>query len=73
MARSLGKSERYRTPILVVSVVMIVVALGSLKFIGTEFICRRSMKAPWLSPRNAYPALRSPNRSLSATKIEKNH
>ncbi len=36
--RSLGKSERHRTPILVVSVVMIVVALGSLKFIGTEFM-----------------------------------
>ena len=36
--RSLGKSERHRKPILVVSVVMIVVALGSLKFIGTEFM-----------------------------------
>ena len=36
--RSLGKSERYRTPILIVSIVMIVVALGSLKFIGTEFM-----------------------------------
>lgn len=36
--RSLGKSERHRTPILIVSIVMIVVALGSLKFIGTEFM-----------------------------------
>ena len=36
--RSLSKSERHRTPILIVSVVMIVVALGSLKFIGTEFM-----------------------------------
>ena len=36
--RSLGKSERHRTPILIVSVVLIVVALGSLKFIGTEFM-----------------------------------
>lgn len=36
--RSLGKSERHRKAILVVSIVMIVVALGSLKFIGTEFM-----------------------------------
>ena len=36
--RSLGKSERHRTPILIVSIVMIVAALGSLKFIGTEFM-----------------------------------
>ncbi|MGI4757646.1 MAG: efflux RND transporter permease subunit [Janthinobacterium lividum] len=36
--RSFGKSERHRTPILIASVVMIVVALGSLKFIGTEFM-----------------------------------
>ena len=36
--RSLGKSERYRKPILVVSIVLIIVALGSLKFIGTEFM-----------------------------------
>ncbi len=36
--RSLGKSERYRKPILIASIVLIVVALGSLKFIGTEFM-----------------------------------
>ncbi len=36
--RSLGKSERHRKLILIVSVVLIVVALGSLKFIGTEFM-----------------------------------
>ncbi len=36
--RSLGKSERHRKLILIVSIVMIVVALGSLKFIGTEFM-----------------------------------
>ena len=36
--RSLGKSERHRKPILVVSIVLIVIALGSLKFIGTEFM-----------------------------------
>ncbi len=36
--RSLGRSERYRTPILIVSSLLIVVALGSLKFIGTEFM-----------------------------------
>ncbi len=36
--RSLGKSERYRKPILIVSLVLIVIALGSLKFIGTEFM-----------------------------------
>lgn len=36
--RSLGKSERHRKLILVVSVLLIVVALGSLKFIGTEFM-----------------------------------
>ncbi len=36
--RSLVKSERHRTPILIVSIAMIVVALGSLKFIGTEFM-----------------------------------
>ena len=36
--RSLGKSERHRTAILIVSLALIVVALGSLKFIGTEFM-----------------------------------
>lgn len=36
--RSLGKSERHRKLILVISVILIVVALGSLKFIGTEFM-----------------------------------
>ncbi len=36
--RSLGKSERHRTPILIVSMALIVLALGSLKFIGTEFM-----------------------------------
>ena len=36
--RSLGKSERHRKPILIASIVLIVVALGSLKFIGTEFM-----------------------------------
>ncbi len=36
--RSLDNSERHRTPILIASIVMIVVALGSLKFIGTEFM-----------------------------------
>ncbi len=36
--RSLGRSERHRKLILVVSVILIVVALGSLKFIGTEFM-----------------------------------
>ena len=37
-SRSLGKSEKYRTLILIISLVMIVLALGSLKFIGTEFM-----------------------------------
>ena len=37
-SRSLGKSERHRKLILIVSAVLIVVALGSLKFIGTEFM-----------------------------------
>ena len=36
--RSLRKSERFRKAILIASVLMIVVALGSLKFIGTEFM-----------------------------------
>ena len=36
--RSLKKSERHRKLILIASVVLIVVALGSLKFIGTEFM-----------------------------------
>ncbi len=36
--RSLDKSERHRELILVISVILIVVALGSLKFIGTEFM-----------------------------------
>ncbi len=36
--RSLGKSERHRKTILVISMVLIVLALGSLKFIGTEFM-----------------------------------
>ena len=37
-SRSLGKSEKHRNLILVVSIVLIVMALGSLKFIGTEFM-----------------------------------
>ncbi len=37
-SRSLGKSEMHRKLILVVSIVLIVMALGSLKFIGTEFM-----------------------------------
>ena len=36
--RSLSRSERYRKLILIVSIALIVVALGSLKFIGTEFM-----------------------------------
>ncbi len=36
--RSLGRSERHRKLILIVSMALIVVALGSLKFIGTEFM-----------------------------------
>ena len=36
--RSLSRSERYRKLILIVSLVLIAVALGSLKFIGTEFM-----------------------------------
>ena len=36
--RSLDKSERHRKPILITSIVLIVVALASLKFIGTEFM-----------------------------------
>ncbi len=36
--RSLGRSEKHRKLILIVSVALIVVALGSLKFIGTEFM-----------------------------------
>lgn len=37
-ARSLLRSEQHRMPILITSVVLIVLALGSLKFIGTEFM-----------------------------------
>ncbi len=37
-SRSLGKSEKHRNLILVASIVLIVMALGSLKFIGTEFM-----------------------------------
>ncbi len=37
-SNSLIRSERHRTLILIVSLVLIVVALGSLKFIGTEFM-----------------------------------
>ena len=36
--RSLGRSERHRKLILFASIVLIVGALGSLKFIGTEFM-----------------------------------
>jgi cobalt-zinc-cadmium resistance protein CzcA len=36
--RSLGRSEKHRKLILIVSIVLIVAALGSLKFIGTEFM-----------------------------------
>ncbi len=36
--QSLVKSERFRKPILIASVLLIVVALASLKFIGTEFM-----------------------------------
>jgi heavy metal efflux system protein len=36
--RSLAKAERHRRPILIVSAVAVVIALGSLKFIGTEFM-----------------------------------
>ncbi|MGI4853113.1 MAG: efflux RND transporter permease subunit [Janthinobacterium lividum] len=36
--RSLDRSEPHRRLILIVSIVLIVVALGSLKFIGTEFM-----------------------------------
>ncbi|GAA3764375.1 efflux RND transporter permease subunit [Terriglobus aquaticus] len=36
--RSLTRSEGHRKPILIVSVVLIILALGSLKFIGTEFM-----------------------------------
>ena len=36
--RSLVNSERYRKLILIASLVLIIVALGSLKFIGTEFM-----------------------------------
>ncbi len=36
--RSLGRSERHRKLILIVSVALVAVALGSLKFIGTEFM-----------------------------------
>ena len=36
--RSLQRSEAHRKVILIVSLVMIVIALGSLKFIGTEFM-----------------------------------
>ena len=36
--RSLVKSERFRKPILIASVLLIVVALASLRFIGTEFM-----------------------------------
>jgi cobalt-zinc-cadmium resistance protein CzcA len=37
-SRSLDRSERHRKLILSVSLVLIVIALGSLKFIGTEFM-----------------------------------
>ena len=37
-AGSLLRSERHRMPILITSLVLIVLALGSLKFIGTEFM-----------------------------------
>ncbi len=36
--RSLGQSERHRKLILILSIIAIVVSLGSLKFIGTEFM-----------------------------------
>jgi cobalt-zinc-cadmium resistance protein CzcA len=36
--RSLGRSEKHRKLILIASITLIVVALGSLKFIGTEFM-----------------------------------
>ena len=36
--RSLGRSEGYRKLIFLISITLIVVALGSLKFIGTEFM-----------------------------------
>lgn len=53
--RSLSRSERYRKLILIVSIVLIGVALGSLKFIGTN-LCRHWMKAPWLSHPSVYLA-----------------
>ena len=37
-SRPLSRSERHRKPILIVSAVLIVMALASLKFIGTEFM-----------------------------------
>ncbi len=36
--RSLASAERHRMPILIVAAVAVVLALGSLKFIGTEFM-----------------------------------
>ena len=36
--RSLARAERHKTPILIVSAIAVVIALGSLKFIGTEFM-----------------------------------